>query len=116
MEETRARRLARIIVVGIVLVLPTVSLIPLGALYLWQNGYVLQWALGALGAFLVQLRRSPWRVQMTNGRPVYVHWNGLAVRLKYVIKAMIRSCNATSEGKLPRFSTRRTRMPNQISI
>jgi hypothetical protein len=48
---------------------------------------------------------------------VKVHLNGLAkVRLKYSMNARIRSLSSSVERKLPRYSNRRTRMLNQISI
>ena len=40
---------ARIILVSAALLLPTLSLLPFGAMYLWQQGWMLWWALGALG-------------------------------------------------------------------
>jgi predicted GTPase len=45
---------------AVALVLPTVSLVLLGSLWLWQNGYVLYWALGTCiavtGAYLLERR------------------------------------------------------------
>ena len=34
--------------VAITLLLPMLSLVPLGSLWLWQNGYVIAWALSML--------------------------------------------------------------------
>lgn len=39
---------ARYILIATALLLPTLSLVPLGGLYLWEKGFVLWWALGAL--------------------------------------------------------------------
>jgi hypothetical protein len=42
--------------------------------------------------------------------------NGLAiVLLKYSMNKRIRWCNSSTEAKLPRFSSRRTRMENHYS-
>ena len=45
---TRAARLARFILVTACLILPTLSLLPLGGLYLWEKGWLLHWAVLAL--------------------------------------------------------------------
>lgn len=44
---TRAAAAVRIALVVTALLLPTLSLVPLGGLYLWQHGYLLHWALAA---------------------------------------------------------------------
>lgn len=46
--RTPARHTERLILVATALLLPTLSLVPLGGLYLWDKGLVLWWALGAL--------------------------------------------------------------------
>ena len=46
-NRSRANRLLTYWLVGIALVLPTASLIPLGTLWLLQNGWLLYWALAA---------------------------------------------------------------------
>jgi predicted GTPase len=50
----------RMALLAVALVLPTVSLVLLGSLWLWQNGYVLYWALGTCiaitGAYLLERR------------------------------------------------------------
>ena len=46
--RTPARHTERLILVATALLLPTLSLVPLGGLYLWDNELVLWWALGAL--------------------------------------------------------------------
>ena len=43
----------RYILIATALLLPTLSLVPLGGLYLWQNGYVLWWALAALACIVI---------------------------------------------------------------
>jgi uncharacterized protein len=49
----------RIWVAAICLVLPTLTLVPLGGIWLWQNGYAIYWVIGAcifvVIAFLLQL-------------------------------------------------------------
>ncbi len=47
-DLTPAQRKTRIILVTAALLLPSLSLLPLGALYLYQNGWLLYWALAAL--------------------------------------------------------------------
>lgn len=50
----------RLALLAVALVLPTVSLVLLGSLWLWQHGYVLYWALGTCiavaGAYLLERR------------------------------------------------------------
>lgn len=46
-RSTPAQNKARVIVAIAALILPTLSLVPLGGLYLWENGYLLYWALAA---------------------------------------------------------------------
>lgn len=59
----RARRTASLILIGFGLLIPTLSLIPLGSLWLWQNGYILHWTAFALVAvvtvYTVQRRLLP---------------------------------------------------------
>ena len=47
-KSTPAVSATRYILIATALLLPSLSLIPLGGLWLWQNGYVLWWALAAL--------------------------------------------------------------------
>lgn len=47
-NSSRAARTARGILAGAALLLPTMSLLPLGGLYLWEHGLVVWWAAGAL--------------------------------------------------------------------
>ena len=47
-RRTKAQRSERMILALVALFLPTASLIPLGGLYLWKEGYVLWWAAAAL--------------------------------------------------------------------
>jgi hypothetical protein len=42
----------RMFIVGLGLLLPTVALIPLGSLWLWQHGFLIYWALGTLACTL----------------------------------------------------------------
>jgi uncharacterized protein len=37
---------SRLVLLGVALLLPTASLIPLGSLWLWQHGYIIYWAIG----------------------------------------------------------------------
>lgn len=58
-----ARRSASLILIGFGLLLPALSLIPLGSLWLWQNGYLIHWAAFAFVAvtavYLAQRRFLP---------------------------------------------------------
>ncbi len=47
-NRTDAKRMLTYWLIGIALVLPTVSLIPLGTLWLLQNGWLLYWAIAAV--------------------------------------------------------------------
>jgi uncharacterized protein len=40
------RRIPRVVLLVVALLLPTASLVPLGTLWLWHNGYILYWAIG----------------------------------------------------------------------
>lgn len=59
----RARRAASLILLAFGLLVPALSLIPLGSLWLWQNGYLLYWTGFALAAvalvYLAQRRLLP---------------------------------------------------------
>lgn len=59
----RARRTASLILIAFGLLIPALSLIPLGSLWLWQNGYLLYWTGFALAAviavYLTQRRLLP---------------------------------------------------------
>lgn len=46
-KTTPAQRTVRLILASAALVLPTLSLVPFGGLYLWEKGYLLAWALFA---------------------------------------------------------------------
>ena len=48
MKITRAARAARFILIISALLLPTLSLVPLGGLYLWEKGWLLWWAIAAM--------------------------------------------------------------------
>lgn len=58
-----ARRTGALIILGIGLLIPALSLIPLGSLWLWQNGYLLHWTAFALAAialvYVTQRRLLP---------------------------------------------------------
>lgn len=52
-DGSPARRSTVIILLIAGLTLPSLSLLPLGGLYLWEKGWLLYWAVGALGAILI---------------------------------------------------------------
>ncbi|MBX9684476.1 MAG: GTP-binding protein HSR1 [Hyphomicrobium sp.] len=51
-RTTNRRRLAGLLLTSAGVVIPALSLIPLGSLWLWQNGYLLYWALGSFTAVM----------------------------------------------------------------
>ena len=66
---------------------------------------------------LVQGSGNTASVYTCSGRPLYVHLNGLAqVVLKYSMNASTRSLRSSTDLKLPRLSSLRTRMLNHSSI
>jgi predicted GTPase len=58
-KKTSGRFALRIWIAAVCLTLPTLTLVPLGGLWLWQNGYAIYWVIGAclfvVAAFLLQL-------------------------------------------------------------
>lgn len=66
----RARRAASLILIAIGLSIPALSLIPLGSIWLWQNGLLLYWTAFALVTvglvYLVQRRVLPPREEMVS--------------------------------------------------
>jgi uncharacterized protein len=64
-DLTPAQRKTRVILVTAALLLPTLSLVPLGGLYLYQNGWLLYWALAALATAATGFALE--RVWMTSG-------------------------------------------------
>lgn len=54
-QESKPKRKVRFssptqsVMAGAAVLLPTLTLVPLGGLYLWEHGLLLWWALGALG-------------------------------------------------------------------
>lgn len=59
-KTTRAMQSARFILVVTALLLPSLSLLPLGGLYLWQKGWVLWWALAALACVGLIVAAQRW--------------------------------------------------------
>ena len=57
-RDVTGLRYLRLGIVGLGLLLPALSLVPLGSLWLWERGYLIYWATGAclatLGAYLFQ--------------------------------------------------------------
>ena len=65
MARTPAQNKARLLIAIAALILPTLSLVPLGGLYLWEKGYLLYWA---FGAFLVTSSISLWNYWLMRPR------------------------------------------------
>ena len=49
MKQRRANRVLRVVLSTTSLVLPALTLIPLGSLWLWEHGYLIHWAVAAFG-------------------------------------------------------------------
>ncbi len=67
-KASRAIRLLRIAMVLTAVAVPTVSLIPLGSLWLWQNGYLLYWLIGALAVSAISFGIQAWLVRAFDER------------------------------------------------
>ncbi|MEO8652046.1 MAG: hypothetical protein ABI391_07065, partial [Hyphomicrobiaceae bacterium] len=61
-KSSPATSAARYILVATALLLPTLSLVPLGGVYLWQNGYVLWWALASLVSVALVAVAQRWLI------------------------------------------------------
>lgn len=59
-RSTPASRAVRLVLIVTALLLPSVSLIVLGGIYLWQNGYLLWWAIGALVTVALTAGLQKW--------------------------------------------------------
>lgn len=59
-RASAAVRTIRLSLVGLGLVLPVLSLIPLGSYWLWERGFLLYWALGACVTTLLAWALSRW--------------------------------------------------------
>jgi predicted GTPase len=59
-ESSRSMLYLRLAILGVGLLLPSLTLIPFGSIWLWQHGYLLYWAVAAclmvLAAYVVQFR------------------------------------------------------------
>jgi hypothetical protein len=64
-DKSKAERRARGILILLGLLLPTLSLVPFGSIWLWQQGYLLYWAAEAclviVATYLIQRRIFPAR-------------------------------------------------------
>lgn len=62
-EKRKTERRARIILIFLGLLLPTLSLVPFGSIWLWQHGYLIYWAAAAclvvLATYLIERRIFP---------------------------------------------------------
>jgi len=66
---TRAAKAVRFILVLTALLLPSLSLLPFGGLYLWEKGWLLWWALGALGSVAVMVGLQRWLLKHPEREP-----------------------------------------------
>ena len=47
-SKRTAERAARLAIIALGLVVPTLTLVPFGSIWLWQHGYLVYWAVGVL--------------------------------------------------------------------
>ena len=70
--ETRRRRgdrLLRTLFATAGLAIPTLSLIPLGSIWLWQHGYLLYWTIGAFCSVLLFVALEWWLLRRSGALP-----------------------------------------------
>jgi predicted GTPase len=58
--DAPAVRTLRLVLVALGLALPVLSLVPLGSFWLWQNGYLIHWAIGACLSTLMAWMLQRW--------------------------------------------------------
>jgi uncharacterized protein len=71
-RKRTARSYLRAAMIGSAILLPALSLIPLGSLWLWQNGYLLYWIGGALILSSASYAVQTWLVGTAKSRPIDV--------------------------------------------
>src|SRR5476651_346133 len=67
--QRRATTYLRAAMVGLALLLPALSLIPLGSLWLWQRGYLLYWVVAALALSISSYLFELWLVHRRTTAP-----------------------------------------------
>jgi uncharacterized protein len=60
-EQQRSLHIVRLAVLGLAVLLPTLSLVPLGGLWLWDRGWILYWAL-CVAVVVGLVYASQWRL------------------------------------------------------
>lgn len=68
-QDTPAVRALRWAMVALGLALPLLSLVPLGTFWLWQNGYLIHWAIGACVSTLLAWGFQRWLLGEQNSSP-----------------------------------------------
>ena len=72
-RSTPALRYLRFLMFGIALALPILSLVVLGSLWLWQNGYLLYWSAAAFGTTAIAFSAERWVLREAfQNRPIVV--------------------------------------------
>ena len=61
-QPSRATRALRWAVVSLALLLPTLALVPLGSIWLWQNGYLLVWGLSVTVLVVIAWAVQRWLI------------------------------------------------------
>ena len=69
-RDSTAVRALRWSMVGLGLSLPVLSLVPLGSYWLWQNGYLIPWAIGACGSTVAARAAQRWLLAPIRSRAV----------------------------------------------
>lgn len=67
--QRRRTRLLRALFVSAGLAIPTISLLPLGSLWLWQHGYLLYWAAATFCSVLLFVGLEWWLLRRTGAVP-----------------------------------------------
>jgi hypothetical protein len=95
---------AKTFLAGLTLLLPTLSLVPLGGLYLWEHGYLLWWAIGALVIVSLTMlalkalltapeRKPPVAATNTLEQGLEAHWNEDEAEAWHAVQALAAGVN-----------------------
>jgi len=102
--KSKAETTARVLVVSAALLLPALTLIPLGSLWLWERGLLIYWALGAFVlvsiTYLLQLwlfagRGKPLS-DAADGTPPDPQWSELETQAWSDVQALARGVDIAS--------------------
>ena len=69
-QRTQAERQARVLMYLACLLIPTLSLLPFGSIWLWQHGYLVYWAIAAALVVLLGFWLQRWLLPPPKNPPV----------------------------------------------